>query len=385
MTRDSTDQEAVPARKPCVPLRCLVSGTGVVLLGLIAPQAGSQSASGVRIIEEMKLDGVKESFSVVSAAAVGPGNRLAVWFPQEHTIRIFDATGAPIGSVGGRGAGPGEFTNSIQGLRWVADSVWVNDVLRSRETLVSATGRVIRTTAVAAPRPDTSLGALGAFVAQMRAADGARIGAAPFRGAAGPTLSVGARAILKVTNDTTATLLAKVPSGDPRWDPQFAYVPQVAYSPAGTMFAFAQVDQLAVRGTITVSAFNTDGDTLFVGRLPYAGVALSARTADSIANARRSRDADGRMMPSPPINPERIPPVLVPLRQLLIGSDGRLWLLTRASTGSRAIILDSRGAPTGSFVVPETSRLLAATATRVWIREEDADGVHSVVRYRVAR
>jgi len=190
---------------------------------------------------------------------------------------------------------------------------------------------------------------------------------------------------MRVKDDTASQLLAIVPSADARWEQPFAYTPRVAYSPVGAMFAHAQVNSMAVRdGSITISAFRAiDGDTIFVRTLPYAGVSIPRRVVDSIGGARRSRDPDGRPLPPQPLDAKRVPPVYVPLRELLLGSDGRTWAVIRESANSfKAIAISQQGEVKAWFKLPPNARIMAATAAHIWLREEDADGVQSIVRYR---
>ncbi len=76
------DQDARLDRRVCPWVRLCVTAMALGAVGLFPLQAGGQLTSVVRINEEMRLDGEKESFSVVAAAAAGPDARLAVWFPH---------------------------------------------------------------------------------------------------------------------------------------------------------------------------------------------------------------------------------------------------------------------------------------------------------------
>lgn len=81
-----------------------------------------------------------------------------------------------------------------------------------------------------------------------------------------------------------------------------------------------------------------------------------------------------------------MPPVHAPVASLIVGIDATVWIALRPTTsGQVALVFDGRGEPFMSVLVPLRSRIVQASADRVWMVETDADDLPSIVRYRVSR
>lgn len=84
-----------------------------------------------RLVEELRIGGAGASdaatFGAVSAIDVGPNGRIFVADPQASEVRIFDAEGRSLGTLGGPGAGPGEIGGEIPALFAEAGGVRVVD------------------------------------------------------------------------------------------------------------------------------------------------------------------------------------------------------------------------------------------------------------------
>lgn len=79
-----------------------------------------------------------------------------------------------------------------------------------------------------------------------------------------------------------------------------------------------------------------------------------------------------------------MPPVYAPVQAMVVGLDGTTWLTLRDSDEGRVVlILDPRGDVIGRIVLPEGATLRHATRSQIWVTQADADGLVSVVRYRV--
>jgi hypothetical protein len=69
---------------------------------------------------------------------------------------------------------------------------------------------------------------------------------------------------------------------------------------------------------------------------------------------------------------------------MTLGLDQTIWIGMRPTGEERGyLILNGRGDPIGSLMVPTSTRIRQASATRIWVTETDDDGLSSVVRYRV--
>jgi len=100
-----------------------------------------------RLVEELRIGGEEEgpaSFSSISGLAVAPDGRLFILERSTQDIRIFDASGRHVKTVGRTGSGPGEyrFANGI--LRAPDGTVWVHDPGNARLAVLGADGALLR-------------------------------------------------------------------------------------------------------------------------------------------------------------------------------------------------------------------------------------------------
>ena len=80
----------------------------------------------------------------------------------------------------------------------------------------------------------------------------------------------------------------------------------------------------------------------------------------------------------------RVPEFYPPIRDLVVGNDGTLWLSRWPVGRTRSwLVLDERGNRRGRVELPATLRVHAASTTQVWGTQPDRDGIPSIVRYRV--
>lgn len=109
------------------------------------------------------LDDPDLGFSRVTAMAVGENGLLYVVDGQERQIRVFDASGRRVGTIGGRGRGPGELESATR-FGVLGDTVWVADLLNRRLTLFSSGGDVLATLPMEGPQFTGSSGVLANVV-----------------------------------------------------------------------------------------------------------------------------------------------------------------------------------------------------------------------------
>ncbi|MBI4546128.1 MAG: 6-bladed beta-propeller, partial [Gemmatimonadetes bacterium] len=76
---------------------------------------------------------------------VDAAGRIYVLDRQEQEIRVFDARGAYVRTIGRKGRGPGEFQGA-NGMEWDrAGNLWVADPMNTRYTVFDTAGRFLRT------------------------------------------------------------------------------------------------------------------------------------------------------------------------------------------------------------------------------------------------
>jgi hypothetical protein len=70
---------------------------------------------------------------------------------------------------------------------------------------------------------------------------------------------------------------------------------------------------------------------------------------------------------------------------MYFGRDNTVWITRRRTAeGVVAVVLNSRGDQVASVLLPPRSRILEASLGELLVSETDADGLSSVVRYRVS-
>ena len=139
-----------------------------------------------------------------------------------------------------------------------------------------------------------------------------------------------------------------------------------------------------------MTVFRAMGDTVFSRRYPFRGVPIPKRAVDSALAA--FVPSSGRPTEGPPDAPQkwqamardRMSSWYIPVETVTLGLDQTIWVGMRLTEAGRAyLILNGRGDPIGSLLLPRSSRLRQANASHVWVTETDDDGLTSVVRYRI--
>lgn len=384
----------------------------LTILGVVTAVAGAgalqQTAPAqppaLTLTHEMKIDGVAEDFVGVGWVRVGRDGRIALAQNQDRLVRFYDAAGKPIGRFGRAGDGPGEFRNLSQ-AGWFGDSLWVHDRTAGRLTVIPQSlgePRVIR--------------AMRAFIRHITLRlplfTGANIeGITPAGTIVAGGIVVEDSIVTVVPQElrnlqrafATAGSLAgydrfiatipEQPENDVSVGGESYSVPLVTtYLSAGAHDGSRVVivhPEVAGRnaGTFAVTAIGTAGDTIFTRRHPVALERIPAAQwqkavddrATSIARLRSADAAAYRSM-------VRAPAAYPPFVSVMVGRDGSIWLRGRIVQDERRyVVLDPRGNLHGTFPLRSAFRIAEAELTNIWVMEPDADGVQSVVRYRVSR
>jgi hypothetical protein len=105
-------------------------------------------SSAWRLVPELQVGEAEgdaaTTFGSVSGLAVDGAGRIYVLDRQANELRIFDARGAHIRTVGRGGGGPGEYT-SANGLLWLSpDTLVVVDQQGARYSILTADGNFVR-------------------------------------------------------------------------------------------------------------------------------------------------------------------------------------------------------------------------------------------------
>lgn len=332
---------------------------------------------------------IAADFSWIGAVAVSEAGVIAVTEAREFSLKLFSANGKQIGTAGRRGSGPGEMA-TISAFGSVGEKFWVYDALTTRLTWFTAGGAFERTMRMPSPAvlrragipyylPTTHgvrLGDTTIVLASRRSEPGE----SPFV----PSLGFGGEAAILLSSDSAVVrLLAKVEASP-------ACV--VSVKNAGAVVPLCAKPLMRVRdnaegvvvvtfgalasGGYKVQAIGRGGDTLFARQMPSPPYPIPSHVTDSLLKPLR---VDARYR-----NQLVTPKFYAPIKQVIAGRDGSVWLEEHAPTGRRQwMVLARDGRTLGRVTVPDRVRILAAEVGTFWGVELDEDDVPSVVRYRV--
>ena len=103
------------------------------------------TVGGTPLLEIGSLDGGADELYQVTALVRGPDGRWFVANSGTNQVLIFDADGAPVGSFGGEGEGPGEFTSMSTLFMLGPDSLLAWDFRQRRASVFDLDGTLGRT------------------------------------------------------------------------------------------------------------------------------------------------------------------------------------------------------------------------------------------------
>ena len=348
-------------------------------------------------------------------------------------ITVFSLDGQVLRRIGRAGQGPGDFELAATNVGWIGDTLWITD--RSRLQLFTADER----------RPEEvirfqlSVPEEGLFLAPQRVlADGTLLGRRIFTAGLGPWLSRGADPGLALRRlsrsgevlDTISTIHwpdNAVEYENERGQRVSAVHPLRDLSPFGlreyltalkpdasAVVRIANVREDDTPPTFDILVISIDGDTLLHRAVEYepreVTSAMERRLADEVAGwlagdysptgssgfpapseatlERRRRAVRGAF---------RVPEYLPPVRQVVAGTDGTIWLLRELREDRVDVweIRDAEGTLEGTVEIgdgrgsfkPWGARLAVALASgdEVWGATYGEFEVPYVHRYRVDR
>ncbi|HEY4320897.1 MAG TPA: hypothetical protein VGM77_06895 [Gemmatimonadales bacterium] len=334
-----------------------------------------------------------------------PDGAIAVGQAEDHRIRFFDATGRDAGSFGRLGAGPGEF-RSVGLAGMIGDTLWVSDGQNYRITYIGPDHKLVRserlTPAIKANSADEHplpSGSSAGLIPLGRYPDGTvltdiRAPTNQPRPAWFPPDALGAVWVRVSTDGLFRKIIAIGPP--PRQDCRFSGTAGPFHATGSVPFCDPSMRQVAGDGsriafvignavagspmTYRVLVIATTGDTLFTRTYDYRPVAIPKRVIDSvIAFVARTVPDEAALFRQMPF-PANYPPVL----RLFNGVDRTMWVEEPATTpGHHWRVLDAKGEPVGTLIVPGSVELVAATRHLAWGIDTDADGLQSIVQWRI--
>ena len=342
-------------------------------------------------------------FGPITVLSVGPDGLLYTMHWGEGAIRRWTPDGAPAGSVGREGEGPGEFQRAA-GMGFFGDSLWVWDSRAYRVSYFDLAGEFLGSVTTRfefgdmdepAPRPSRPL------------RDGTFIGSAP---ASATGIALGTLTETPYVHmDADGNRLARIWSRPFEPRDVFAIMSDDGGSFSSQPFGDGYIPSTGENGllviehrawtgngeaAVKVTKIGLDGDTLFTAAVPYDPVPLPSERYDSavavIVDQWRNRpfsasEADIRKA-------MYRPSYLPALRGITQAEDGTIWLRrydpVESETGEQMTewwVLDADGSPLARAETPAGLSLRVINGDTVWGVERDELDVEYIVRYRLTK
>lgn len=340
------------------------------------------------------VDDPEYVFSPIAHMALGPDGLLYSTHAGEGQVRRWTAEGAPAGSLGGRGEGPGEFRYPYL-LGFHGDSLWVWDVVANRASYFDLAGGFLGS-ASSRPNPGGGRDPFLRPVAPLR--DGTFMGVTP-----APATAVASGELTEapfVRMDSQGRSLDLI--WTQRWERHdvfggssftqpFGDTDQSGFGKRGLLVverrAWTGEGDAAVR--ISEIAFN--GDTIFSAAVPYEPVPLTAERFDSVVTAWIEGAARGPARGAE-LDAAYRPAYLPAVRSFVAAEDGTIWLQRFDPVVSEAgenvhewWVLNGEGHPVARVLTPEDLEVKVITDDAVWgIARDDLD-VEYIVRHRLIK
>lgn len=379
---------------PWLTVRRVLMALLVTNLPALSAQSGPTRLVAVR---DLAIRGGENHLTAVSALTVSHDGTIAVFEPMEGLVRFFDRQGGGVDEH--RRSSNGRHAFRVIGrYGWVADTLWVADAGTRRTSFIVPGGIVLRSEPMRQPLEfaPTSGERARLFDPSPRAIyeDGTRLMAElparrkrvvelPRMDSDEPLTLVR----LKADGSTARTLsvIPRAPVPECRARPgtgvqerleviPFCAEPLLAISEDGLLVAIAeQGNRTAIPSSFKLIVLNRYGDTNFARAYRYTPITITKAAAD------------GAKLLHPDIRGLKVPPTYPPLRRVVIGRDGALWVeLWTTAPVHRWLQLDARGNEVARVDLPLSVRVEAVAARQMWAVQPDSlDHKQDIVRFHL--
>lgn len=380
------------------------------------------------LVETLRLGSVDgdDALNPVRALELGPDDRIYLLQNWDHHVSVFLPDGRPAGRIGRAGSGPGEFASDPRRMGWRADTLWASDRFVTQFFLTD--GTPVRQVSFSIPMPAEG----SRFAPGTPLADGTFL---PYRAvneqvelfmlarrvplrrvsASGETVDTVAmigrhlvdHVIHRETDRRGFGMMVPhplAPSNEESW------LPVVAVADGSAVVFIGEVRLEDQQPTFDLLRIGIAGDTLLHRAVPYIPLPVTSeereqmreRFAASIAGEFTPeqlrppwgiRDAERRRR----IAREAItfPETHPPVRRILAGRDGSIWLLREAWPRLASLweVYDEEGNLEGEVRIQTPSTgdadyrpyVFQASRSEVWAQIRGELDVPYIIRYDVRR
>lgn len=384
-----------------------------VWLALLPCEVGAQAPVAWRLEETARIGSVndpEDALTRIGQILIGESGEIIVTQPIDQQIRMYDAAGRSIRTLGGKGAGPGEF-QTISSIGFLADTLYATDEIQKRISFFGGDGALQRVvTTLSSPMmgarmpelilptvpqvllPDGSALVLPGVPVAWHEAGGAR---APYlrmnRGTGGVLDTIvwreHARPLFYMMHNGTR-MGAWLPF--PR-DPLYAY----AADGSGVVVVVRDVaDESVSLAVYRVRKLNARGDVVFDTAVQYSPQPVPAvlveRAAESARDfmSRRHSPPSVRAIEAHLRDEGLVPETMVPVTDVVTGQDGSTWIRREEGEPDADVrwdVLNASGRLVGMVKLPARQFIKAARNDVIVVVELDDLDVPFIVRYDVRR
>ncbi len=353
------------------------------------------------LIEERRIDANTADLSGVGYLLVAENGDIIVTQSQDKLLKVFRPDGSTT-TMGRSGGGPGEF-DRLTRAGWLGDSIWVLDPGLSRISIFGpdyAFARSFRSPETGLnPDPSASYSVYVQAVlpgGDVRGLISLHPGTTPppwladLDSASKPSVRLtptGEPVVRLAVDQPDRCFISWTIGASGSGALRLPYCAERISTGWEATVPLVFVDQEAVigdSGSYRVTVIAPDGDTTFARSYPYRPIAVTQAMMDSARARQAERDAM-----SPPSTyqgrPEiTFPASLPPIRKVLLGRDGTVWLEEEDNAPQhRWVALAPGGEQVASVELPPNVTLRAADRDRLWTLERDADDLESIVVFRL--
>lgn len=381
------------------------SSVPAFLLLLLPAVAASQAPQQWRLLPDLRigsLDDPDQSLTTITGVSVGPDGRIYIAQAQDQNIRVYDASGAFIRTIGRRGGGPGEFEGMGQPL-WRGDSLYVSDFRQRRVTMFSPDGELVEALSVVVnTEPPFSPGGVTRMLD-----DGSMLATLSVASAAIADGTVTAMPTVRVDRDAavldTALWLSvgqsqfsiRLGDGQLYSSQPFPDGPISTTGDQGIVVVDRGIATDAAEGRFRLHWVDFSGDTVLSRTYRYTPKPLDRARADSVVAARVESYSDFAQRAGSSRNDlERairdamlVPRFLPPISSVLLSRSGDVWLRREELPGDSVQwnVLGPRGDVLAVFPLPKSVRPRLIDSDVLYSAEADEFDVPYLVRYRIVR
>ena len=344
--------------------------------------------------QELSLGGASAPLRNIQDVMVHADGRVLITETDAKTLKLFDASGKFVRSIGREGEGPGEF-RAISSARLIGDSVWVFDAMLRRGTYLRLDGNAGTVVEFRAPLPNGQLyGSAVPFANRFLVLPG----------------------LPRITTVVPAEIVRQLYIVDPSSGRVSTLAPPLLMRAFMTMINLEgrgrvslplptpTIDRLGVsrrdatvtiaRGEVTssgarsvrIARIGSNGDTLFARRVsvppaPVEPAFIEAELAKTVPIYRPffpSEEAARRAILDLWVVEKHHPPV----SGFMVDGGQRMWLRTSPATNDW-LVLDENAAPFACVPAPAELRIVGVTSEHLWGVQSNADGTQALLRYRL--